>query len=548
MKQSKKIRIGFDLDGVLVDKPPFIPKRLLEFLYRGKLNHKISYRFPKTQLEIFVRKLSHLPFLRGPIKKNLETIRKLYKNKNVDLYVISGRYSFLKERTDKWMKYYNTEKLFKQVYINELDSQPHIFKKSLVSKLKLDYYFDDDPLVTEYLTKERINVKVHDIKDLHLVLSKFIKLKVLLGISYYSPNISGLTIYAKTLAEELVDNNFEVKVITSQHIKSLDNREVVNGVEVKRIWTPIILGRGAIMPTYPIDSFFAVKESDIVNIHIPSVEGLFLAMWGKLLGKKIIVTHHCDLSNWKGLLNQISERLVLLSLHVISLLSDNIVVYTKDYANHSPFLKKYESKLLYQLPPVKLNETNSSQINIKIKSKYKIGFAGRISKEKGIEVLLNAIPELKKRLGSDFKILIAGPSEEVIGGGNIGDLRALLDLYKDNVVLLGSIRPENMSSFYKAIDVLVLPSTEKIESFGFVQVEAMLNKIPVVASNLPGVRMPIKLTNMGKVVIPDNSIDLVHSISDVLKNKKKYIKDQNVIREIFNYKNTIDFYIKIFRS
>ena len=50
-----------------------------------------------------------------------------------------------------------------------------------------------------------------------------------------------------------------------------------------------------------------------------------------------------------------------------------------------------------------------------------------------------------------------------------------------------------MSSFYKSIDLLVLPSINQTEAFGMVQAEAIAGT-PVIAGNLPGVRIPIKLT------------------------------------------------------
>ena len=56
-----------------------------------------------------------------------------------------------------------------------------------------------------------------------------------------------------------------------------------------------------------------------------------------------------------------------------------------------------------------------------------------------------------------------------------------------------------MPPFYAACDVLVVPSLNSTESFGLVQVEAMLCGTPSIASNLPGVRQPPLMTGMGEV-------------------------------------------------
>jgi hypothetical protein len=65
---KEKIKIGFDLDGVIIGKPPFMPKYLMERLVRKK-GYGLVYRFPKSKIEKYIRWLSHFPLLRPPIKK-----------------------------------------------------------------------------------------------------------------------------------------------------------------------------------------------------------------------------------------------------------------------------------------------------------------------------------------------------------------------------------------------------------------------------------------------------------------------------------------------
>ena len=48
----------------------------------------------------------------------------------------------------------------------------------------------------------------------------------------------------------------------------------------------------------------------------------------------------------------------------------------------------------------------------------------------------------------------------------------------------------------------MLPSLNSTESWGIVQVESMSCGTPVVATDLPGVRMPVKMTGMGRIVPP----------------------------------------------
>src|SRR3989344_1182570 len=122
-KYSKTIRIGFDLDGIFIDKPPLVPKKLIEWLYRSHNNKQLSYRYPKTNFEKLVRKISHHYRLRPPINENLDFIRKLSKDEKFELYVISSRYNFLEDRTKKWIKIHNLNGVFKEVHLNLKNEQ-----------------------------------------------------------------------------------------------------------------------------------------------------------------------------------------------------------------------------------------------------------------------------------------------------------------------------------------------------------------------------------------------------------------------------------------
>ncbi|KKR11693.1 MAG: Glycosyl transferase group 1 [Candidatus Woesebacteria bacterium GW2011_GWA1_39_21] len=373
-------------------------------------------------------------------------------------------------------------------------------------------------------------------------------MKILISLSYYTPNISGLTVYAKNLAEELVKKGHQVTVLASRYKNELPRTEAINGVFIKRLWTPIVFGRGPIMPTYLFAAFLESLKNDIVNIHIPQFEGFLLALVAKLLGKKVVVTHHCDLSNWPGFINRITEVATYFSLLLIGYLADTIVVYTKDYADHSNYLLRFENKLQFVLPPVKFETSPQKLKGIPSSIKYKIGFAGRIAREKGIEYLFGAIPSLERKLGNNFKIFLAGPGKEVVGGGFQKDLEKLISKFRGKISFLGALDAKQMAMFYKSIDVLVLPSTEKLESFGFVQVEAMLSGCPVVASDLPGVRVPIRLGGMGEITPIKDSIKLADVIVEVIKGSNKYQDFYKKINRIFNPDDTIAAYEKIFKK
>jgi glycosyltransferase involved in cell wall biosynthesis len=64
--------------------------------------------------------------------------------------------------------------------------------------------------------------------------------------------------------------------------------------------------------------------------------------------------------------------------------------------------------------------------------------------------------------------------------------------------------------------VTVLPSINSTESYGLVQVESITCGTPVVASDLPGVRVPVQQTGCGLVVSPRNANALAEALIDIL--------------------------------
>lgn len=86
-----------------------------------------------------------------------------------------------------------------------------------------------------------------------------------------------------------------------------------------------------------------------------------------------------------------------------------------------------------------------------------------------------------------------------------------------------------MAAFFPNLDVLVLPSLNSTESFGLVQIEAMINGVPSVASDLPGVRQPVLTHGMGKIIPIGDSNALAEAIIAILTDPEAYRKDTGSI-------------------
>lgn len=151
----KNLNIGFDLDKIFIDTPPFIPDFIINLFYK-KRDRGLVYRMP-GRIEKQIRILSHLPIFRPAIQNNILSLKKISKL-NQDIYLISGRFSFLKNRTENWIKRRGIDTDFKKMYFNYKDQQPHLFKDELIKKLKIEKFVDDDLDLLIYLAKENPNV------------------------------------------------------------------------------------------------------------------------------------------------------------------------------------------------------------------------------------------------------------------------------------------------------------------------------------------------------------------------------------------------------
>ncbi len=153
------MNIGFDLDKVFIDYPPFIPDIVFDRFYKKKSNGALTYRIP-AKPEQLLRYIIHHPFLRPPIKKNLDFLNEFSKTNN-DLFLISSRFGFLKSRTNNLIKQYGFDKIFKGLYFNYENKQPHFFKDHVLKKLKIKKYVDDDFALVKYLAKHNPTIQFY---------------------------------------------------------------------------------------------------------------------------------------------------------------------------------------------------------------------------------------------------------------------------------------------------------------------------------------------------------------------------------------------------
>lgn len=377
-------------------------------------------------------------------------------------------------------------------------------------------------------------------------------MKILFTISYFLPYISGLTIHVARIAEALSKKGWDVWILTSQHKKNLSISENIKGSEIVRVPFLFKISKGTFMPLYFWQAIKLVRQSDVVVVNLPQFEGFIPALCAKIFKKKLFCIYHCEVTLPRGFINYFIEKILELANLIPLKVGDKIITYTKDYANHSRILPRFKDKLFYNFPPIPKpsidGEYRKKLQRLLPKKKYIIGVAARVAAEKGIEYLLAAIPDLREKLDDSFTIVFAGAKNPVGEERYWKQITPLIRKYKNHIEFLGTISHEKMGAFYSLIDVLVLPSVNSTESFGMVQVEAMMIGVPVVASDLPGVRVPVNKTGMGELVPVKNSKKLAEAIAGVLLDRQRYLDKKNLIHQQFELEKTVKRYQELLVS
>jgi len=350
-------------------------------------------------------------------------------------------------------------------------------------------------------------------------------MNIVMLTTYYHPHVSGLTLYFQRLAEEYVELGHNVTILCAQHDKNLKSKEIIKGVKVIRTPYLIKINKGMILPKIIIDAWKPLKEADVLHNNLPSIEALPVVILAKLFRKPIVTTYVCDITLPKFFGSKLLDKIIDINHHLVLKLSDTITSFTLDFAKHSRVLKGYYKNTVEVLPIVELNKKHIIKINELENSPHpRIGMATRIAADKGIDYLVNALPLIWKKYPT-AELFIVGTINAVGEEKYLEKLKPLFKKYEEKIHLLGQIDPNAMPYYFKNIDVLVVASTNSTEAFGMVQVEAMLEGTPVVATDLPGVRVPIKTTGMGEIAKIADSEDLAKKIISVLSNAKSYSMD-----------------------
>jgi len=280
------------------------------------------------------------------------------------------------------------------------------------------------------------------------------------------------------------------------------------------------------------------KKFDVIHLQYMAPGSLSFLIFKLLGAKKIIVHAHTPGHIYK---NKIVPKIIMK-------FSDSFICVSKS-SEKSFFDIEGElfNKKLFENGRKHFTIYNCVEIPTNIEKKenkvFTIGVISRLAYEKGIDILIKALYEIKKEI-ENFKVIIIGDGYEK---------EKLIKLAKelnveDKIEWKGFIPKEHLQNYYNLFDVTVIPS--RFEGFGLTAIEAMSHKIPVIASNVDGLNEIINNEQTGllfpleqdkilakKIILMINNIETRELIANNGRRKVEEYFSYNTFKQ-----NTIELY------
>jgi glycosyltransferase involved in cell wall biosynthesis len=170
-------------------------------------------------------------------------------------------------------------------------------------------------------------------------------------------------------------------------------------------------------------------------------------------------------------------------------------------------------------------------------------YVGRMVPEKGLSVLIDAVPQVLQDWPG-VKFVLAG------GGGYANDLKEQANALgvQGNVIFPGRISDEVRDQLFMVANCAVFPSL--YEPFGIVALEAMAAGVPVVVSDVGGLSEVVELHETGIKVHPDDPGSLAWGILHTLRNPhwsaQRVQNAEGVVRNQYNWHRIADMTLKTY--
>lgn len=183
--------------------------------------------------------------------------------------------------------------------------------------------------------------------------------------------------------------------------------------------------------------------------------------------------------------------------------ANKIVVVSKIMNETVDHIIGYDPKTVYIPNGIDYEKFNMESITEN--NQLSILFIGRLIKVKGVDILIRALPIIKKTI-PNIHLFIAGDGSQC---KKLKHLTMKLGV-AENTTFLGFISGNDKLEMFRSANIFVIPS--RFESFGITALEALAAGVPIIASNVGGIPDILDNNKYGMLVESDNSEALAQCI------------------------------------
>ncbi len=324
--------------------------------------------------------------------------------------------------------------------------------------------------------------------------------------NYYPPTRGGVEQWINDVVHSI--DGIEFAVLTASR-----DRELVveddNGVQVVRAPTLVRASTAPVVPSW--SSWMRKLRPDVIHLNMPNPTGE-LAYLTSRVGVPMVASYHADIVR-SGPLPAAYDRFAARVLRR----AHRVVVGSQRLAETTKALRGVQEKIAvipYGVEPDDWSPRPppADEIRARYAAPDRGGalfvLLGRLVHYKGADIAIDAMRDERLR---DATLLIVGD----------GRLRAQLEARAaglgGRVVFVGEIGDHERAAYYHAADVFVFSGTNRGESYGIVQVEAMATGTPSISTELgTGTSWVNQHGETGLVVAPRDPAALAQAMVDLM--------------------------------